>query len=107
MLRKSEWAETSGEAPRPDWPQWFTRRDASHYLWVEHGVRLSPATLANLAVKSSDADAGPPFHKEGGKNVSYSRSDLDAFARRRVRRVRSTSELRVASHARTGRPEAA
>jgi hypothetical protein len=72
------------------WPIWLTRRETSLYLSEQHGIRLGPAALANLAVKGG----GPPFHKDGGRLVVYYRPDIDAWAPTRSRRVTTTSELR-------------
>jgi hypothetical protein len=57
---------------------------------VEYGIKFGVAALANAAVNSS----GPAFHKQGGKLVSYLRADVDEWASKRSRRVKSTSELR-------------
>jgi hypothetical protein len=72
------------------WPEWLNRREASAYLRARYGIKLGPAALANLAVEGG----GPPYHKDGGRLVSYYRTDLDSWAPKRMRRVKSTSELR-------------
>jgi hypothetical protein len=73
------------------WPDWLSRREASAYLRERYGIKLGPAALANLAVDGG----GPPMHKDGGRLVAYARADLDAWAPKRMRRVTSTSELRL------------
>jgi hypothetical protein len=73
------------------WPQWLSRRETAEYLREQHGIKFGPAALANAAVKGT----GPPFHKDGGKLVSYWRPDVDEWARkRRSRRVNCASEFR-------------
>lgn len=64
------------------------RKMASEYLLEEHGVSLSPATLAKLAV----VGGSPPFFKDGPFPI-YDRENLDAFAIARLGRLRiSTSD---------------
>ena len=69
-----------------DWPQRMRRRQASEYLAVEHGVTLSPATLATLAVTGG----GPAFRKDGRFPV-YDREHLDAYAAERLGPLRRTT----------------
>jgi hypothetical protein len=64
------------------------RKQASEYLLEVHGVSLSAATLAKLAV----IGGGPPFRKDGPFPM-YEPPGLDAFAIRRLGPLRaSTSE---------------
>jgi hypothetical protein len=65
---------------------------ASEYLFKEHGVSLSPATLAKLAV----IGGGPSFRKDGPFPL-YERAGLDTFATVRLGPLRaSTSESQAA-----------
>jgi hypothetical protein len=64
------------------------RREASHYLQAQHGIRLAHATLAKLAV----VGGGPPFRLDGRFPV-YDREALDSFADARLGPLRrSTSD---------------
>lgn len=73
------------------WPQRMRRKMASEYLFEEHGVSLSPATLAKLAVLGGS----PPFFKDGPFPI-YDREHLDAFAITRLGKLRnSTSDEQV------------
>ena len=68
--------------------RWQRRNEASEYLREEHGVQLSPATLAKLAV----IGGGPPFRLDGRFPV-YDRDDLDIYAIERLGPLRrSTSD---------------
>ena len=72
------------------WPARMRRKMASEYLFEEHGVSLSPATLAKLAV----VGGGPSFRKDGPFPL-YERPGLDAFATARLGPLRaSTSDER-------------
>lgn len=74
------------------WPVRMRRHDASAYLLDEHGVRLSTATLAKLAV----VGGGPPFRLDG-RFPLYDRADLDDFATKRLGpRRTSTSDKQAA-----------
>ena len=68
------------------WPARMRRRVASEYLFKEHGVSLSPATLAKLAV----IGGGPSFRKDGPFPL-YERSDLDTFATVRLGPLRTST----------------
>jgi len=57
------------------WPTRMRRKVASEYLLEVHGVSLSPATLAKLAV----VGGGPAFRKDGPFPI-YELGDLDTFA---------------------------
>lgn len=70
------------------WPARMRRKQASEYLLEVHGVSLSPATLAKLAV----VGGGPPFRKDGPFPL-YDQPVLDAHAVARLGPLRaSTSE---------------
>jgi hypothetical protein len=74
------------------WPARMRRKLASEYLLEVHGVSLSPATLAKLAV----IGGSPPFWKDGPFPV-YGRPELDEFAAARLGSLRtSTSEAQAA-----------
>lgn len=76
-------------ASTQQWPARLRRKEASAYLRSEHGVSLSPATLAKMAVVGN----GPAFRKDGGIPV-YDRQVLDDFAVARLGPLRrSTREL--------------
>jgi hypothetical protein len=68
------------------WPARMRRKVASEYLLQEHGVSLSPATLAKLAV----IGGGPSFRKDGPFPI-YERTDLDAFATVRLGPLRTST----------------
>ncbi len=74
------------------WPRRMRRKQASEYLFEVHGVSLSPATLAKLAV----VGGGPEYQKDGPFPL-YAPPNLDAFAERRLGPLRgSTSDQRAA-----------
>jgi hypothetical protein len=68
------------------WPTRMRRKVASEYLLEEHGVSLSPATLAKLAVLGG----GPAFRKDGPFPV-YERTNLDTFATVRLGPLRTST----------------
>jgi hypothetical protein len=75
------------------WPARMRRKLASEYLHERHGVSLSPATLAKLAV----VGGSPPFLKDGPFPL-YDRENLDTFALARLGPLRtSTSDKRIAA----------
>jgi hypothetical protein len=75
------------------WPMRMRRKVASEYLLEEHGVSLSPATLAKLAVLGG----GPAFRKDGPFPI-YERVELDTFAIGRLGTLRhSTSDHQQAA----------
>ena len=93
---KSDLAASTASAPPPrQWPARMRRPVASTYLFEEHGVSLTPATLAKLAV----VGGGPKFRKDG-KFPIYDRDELDSFAVARLGPLRSSTSD-------TGRPLAA
>lgn len=70
------------------WPARMRRKMASDYLLAEHGVQLSPATMAKQAV----VGGGCPYRRDGRYPV-YDRVDLDAYAVERLGPLRrSTSD---------------
>ena len=69
-----------------NWPQLMRRKMASEYLLDEHGVSLSPATLAKLA----SIGGSPPFYKDG-PFPKYDRDGLDTFAVARLGRLRTST----------------
>jgi hypothetical protein len=75
-------------APR-QWPARMRRKLASEYLLSIHGIQLSLATLAKLAV----IGGGPPFRLDG-RFPLYDRDDLDAFATRRLGPLRNSTSDR-------------
>jgi hypothetical protein len=68
------------------WPERMRRKVASEYLFEEHGVSLSPATLAKLAVLGR----GPSFWKDGPFPL-YERAGLDTFATARLGPLRTST----------------
>ncbi len=64
------------------------RSEAAEYLKDEWGVPISPGTLANLAVLG-----GGPTYLKCGMYVLYDIPDLDDYARSRIVRRRSTTEI--------------
>jgi hypothetical protein len=76
---------TTPEAP--GWPARMRRRIASEYLFVVHGISLSPATLAKLACVSS---TGPRFRLDG-RFPLYDKPELDTFAVARLGPLRAST----------------
>jgi hypothetical protein len=68
------------------------RKMASDYLREKHGVSLSPATLAKLAVMGGS----PPFWKDG-RFPLYGREQLDEFAIARLGRLRASTSVKNAA----------
>jgi hypothetical protein len=68
------------------WPARMRRKQASEYLLEQHGVSLSPATLAKLAV----IGGGPSFRKDGPFPL-YERGGLDTFADARLGPLRTST----------------
>ncbi len=85
-------SQASIEVTSRSWPNRMRRRLASEYLHVEHGVTLSPATLAKLAVIG-----GGPAYRRDGRFPLYDRPVLDTYASVRLGPLRtSTSDHLVA-----------
>ena len=74
------------------WPARMRRKQASEYLLEVHGVSLSPATLAKLAV----IGGSPPFRKDGPFPL-YERDGLDIFAIRRLGPLRESTSGSLAA----------
>lgn len=65
------------------------RAEASRYLREQHGIQLSPATLANMA--TSGRIEGPPFYRVQGMRPLYPVVGLDAWAERRLGKLVTTT----------------
>ena len=74
------------------WPSRMRRCMASQYLLEVHGVSLSTATLAKLAV----VGGGPSFRLDG-RFPLYDLPVLDAYAIARVGRLRNSTSDRQAA----------
>jgi hypothetical protein len=86
-------SQSSNDPTSRHWPPRMRRKLASEYLLEVHGVSLSPATLAKLAV----IGGGPSFRKDGPFPL-YERTDLDTFATIRLGPLRtSTSDQQQAA----------
>ena len=73
---------------RPDGNMLCSRPEACAYLAATHGLRIKVGTLAVWACSGR----GPAFLRSG-RQVLYSRADLDVFAKRRLRGpYRSTAD---------------
>ncbi|MBR0787767.1 DNA-binding protein [Bradyrhizobium manausense] len=69
--------------------RYFSRKEASNYLFERHGIRRSYEYLATLACKGG----GPVFRKDGPRRAIYTGADLDAYAASVLSKpMRSTSE---------------
>ena len=71
---------------RHPWPARLRRKQASEYLRERHGITLSAATLAKLAV----VGGGPAFRKDGPFPL-YEVDILDAFAAARLGPLRTST----------------
>jgi hypothetical protein len=71
---------------RLPWPARLRRKQASDYLRERHGITLSTATLAKLAV----VGGGPAFRKDGPFPL-YELDILDAFANARLGPLRTST----------------
>jgi hypothetical protein len=67
------------------------RKQASEYLHKEHGVSLSAATLAKLAVVG-----GGPAYRKDGRFPLYDQPVLDAYALARLGPLRSSTSESLA-----------
>ena len=63
----------------------LSRKEAARYL-VSLGYTIAPQTLAEMA-SNNNAGKGPKFIKFGWSQVKYRRSELDAWAKSRMREV--------------------
>jgi hypothetical protein len=77
-LRK--FADLGVDMTSEPWPVRLRRAQAAKYLEQEHGVMVSPATLAKWHSTRSD---GPPVQKFG-RIPLYPRVELDAWVVRRL-----------------------
>lgn len=68
------------------WPARMRRSDASAYLLEEHGIKLSPATLAKLA-----CIGGGPLFEYDGRFPLYQPPNLDLFAVKRLGPLRTST----------------
>jgi len=85
-------SQTSIETVSRHWPSRMRRKVASEYLLTVHGVSLSPATLAKLAVLGG----GPAYRKDGPFPI-YDQPVLDDYALARLGPLRSsTSDAQAA-----------
>jgi hypothetical protein len=66
-------------------PVWLTRKAASLYL-RKLGVPVAAQTLAIMAIHNNSG-GGPPFTRSGWKTVRYLTTDLDVWAKQRIRRA--------------------
>ena len=64
----------------------MSRKEAARYLGTL-GMTVAPHTLACWA-SNNNAGRGPTFIRIGWSQVRYRKSDLDAWARSRMREVR-------------------
>lgn len=61
---------------------WLSRKAAAIYL-TRLGVPMTHEYLSKLAL-AENAGKGPKFLKSGWKTVRYSKTELDAFIKRKV-----------------------
>jgi hypothetical protein len=80
-------SQTSIGTTSRHWPARMRRRQASAYLLEVHGISLSHNTLAKIACISSE---GPRFYLDG-RFPLYDQVELDAFAMRRLGRLRNST----------------
>lgn len=80
-------AKTAVKAPysRPVLKNGLDRREAAAYL-ASKGITIAVQTLANMA-SNNNAGRGPAFTRIGWRSVSYSKADLDAWAKQYVVRI--------------------
>jgi hypothetical protein len=57
-------------------PPRLSRRDASEYLYIKHGIVRAASTLAKYVVTGG----GPKFRRVGVRGVSYDVTELDSYA---------------------------
>lgn len=63
----------------------MNRKEAAAYL-TGKGIKITAATLAKYAA-NNNSGKGPPFTRYRWKLVSYSRTDLDAWAAKEGTRI--------------------
>jgi hypothetical protein len=64
---------------------WLTRKAAAIYL-RKLGVPVAAQTLAIMAIHNNSG-GGPAFTRSGWKTVRYLTTDLDIWAKQRIRKV--------------------
>jgi hypothetical protein len=64
---------------------WLSRKAAAIYL-TRLGCPVTHRTLGNLG-NNNNAGGGPPFVRSGWRSVRYLQSELDAWAKKRMRRI--------------------
>ena len=64
----------------------LSRKEAARHL-TSLGYTIAPQTLAEMA-SNNNAGKGPPFVKFGWSQVKYRKSELDNWAKSRMREVR-------------------
>lgn len=62
---------------------WFTRKGAALYL-TSLGCAITHGYLSKLALPENQGK-GPIFIRSGWKTVRYAKTELDAFAKRKIR----------------------
>ena len=65
---------------------WLTREQAAQFLNTL-GCPFTVGYLAKMAAERNAGD-GPPFTRSGWRTVRYAKSDLEAWAKRKLERVR-------------------
>jgi hypothetical protein len=73
-------------------PPRLTRREASEYLKMKHGISYSPQTLAKLAC----IGGGPVYRKIGTKTVAYDINEVDQWAKAKIGEPISNTSEQVA-----------
>ena len=64
---------------------WLTRAEAAIYL-TSVGCPIKERTLQKLA-EDENSGGGPSFTRSGWRTVRYEKDDLDAWAKKRKRKV--------------------
>lgn len=65
--------------------EWLTREQAAEYL-TSIGCPIKERTLGKLA-EEDNSGGGPPFTRSGWRTVRYERIDLDAWAKKKKKKV--------------------
>jgi predicted DNA-binding transcriptional regulator AlpA len=66
--------------------RWLSREEAAEYL-TQLGCPTTFRTLEKMAVRNNEGH-GPPFIRPGWKTVRYLQSDLEAWAKERMVKVK-------------------
>lgn len=77
---------TEPELPRHLRKPNLQRIEASEYLYLKHGWKVAPATLAKKVTEGG----GPPFYKVN-RSPLYPRAELDRWALEKLGRLRTSS----------------